>query len=236
MMGSSRPLLAATLLAGAVAGCATLYGGREPDPEERLAQALNALEREDYRTAFDGLVWVYSHYPTEPVGQQALLALAAAEMDPRNPSRRLGVGSELAASYLGLPATPNWTEPVAETLYLLALELGAAEMRVARAEAEREQAEAGRARARIEARQAQAETRRAEVEAQRAEVEAQRAEAEARQARGAAEAAPPRPLPRLPGPPVTARMRELERERDRLAGRVTELERELERIRRTLRP
>ncbi|HEX7051552.1 MAG TPA: hypothetical protein VF188_15200 [Longimicrobiales bacterium] len=220
------------LLTVLLTGCALVYGSRQPDPEERLARGLAALDREDYRSAFDDLVWVYTHFPDEPEGRRALLALAAAELDPRNPSRRLGVGSDLVADYLRTPGTPSWTHPVAETVYLLALELGAAETRVAEAEMEREEAEQESAEARGEATRARRQAQRAEAEAQRA----RRAEARAERARRGAQAAPPGPLPQLPGPPVTARIRELQRERDRLAQRVQALERELERIRKTLRP
>ena len=59
----------------------------------------------------------------------------------------------------------------------------------------------------------------------------------------AAQANRPRELPKLPGPTVTARIKTVEQDRDRLAKRVTALEaqladkdRELERIRKTIRP
>ncbi|HEX7118474.1 MAG TPA: hypothetical protein VF212_06780 [Longimicrobiales bacterium] len=208
-----------------VAGCAALQPDRAPDPEERLAEGLAALERGDYRGAYEPLNWVYTHYANEAVGQQALLALVAAELDPRNPSRRLGVGSELAGRYLRLPAIARWTKPVAETLYLLALELGAAEERVAEAEEEAAAAEE-------RAREARAEAREARAEAEREREEAHQARAEAAQAR--AQAAPPRELPRLPGPPVTERMRELEQAGADATARVAQLEQQLAECRQEL--
>ncbi len=226
MRSRSWPASAMVLIA---AGCAALQVEREPDPEEKLVEGLAALDRRDYRAAFEPLSWVYTRYWNEPVGQRALLALTAAELDPRNPSRRLDVGADLAGRYLRLPGIAAWTEPLVETVYLLALELGAAEERVAEAEEEEEEA-------RAEAREARAEAREARAEAQAARAQAQRE-------RARAQAAPPRELPRLPGPPVTARMRELERERanavarvQRLERELAECERELARVRRAARP
>lgn len=189
------------------------------DPEQVFASALAALEREDFQTAFDDLVWVYQNAWGEPVGRRALLVLAAAELDPRNPMRRLGVGAELLADYMRAPGTPPANGPVAEALYLLALELGAAEEQIARAEAEAE---------------------RAEEQAERARAAAAREDAERTVA---AQPAARGPLPELPGPPVTARIRELDAARRALAAENADLEAllaecraELERIEQTLEP
>jgi chemotaxis protein histidine kinase CheA len=242
------------LLLGLLTGCASLQAGSGPDPEERLARGLSALEQQDYRAAYDDLTWVYSHHWNEPLGRRALLALVAAELDPRNRSRRLGVGAELAAAHLRLVEAPQWTEPVAETLYLLALELGAAEERLARAEADKAMAEAqaiqaeqqeqkareGEREAEAKAQRAETKAEQARKEAKQAEVEAAQAKRQARQARAEADRAE-RPLPRLPGPTVPARVGELRAERDRLSEQVrslkrelSEREQELERIRKTL--
>lgn len=188
-------LLSLAVLTVASAGCATLGGGGELEPEERFERALLALEAERYRAAFGDLVRLYTHYPGEEIGRRALRVLIASELDPRNPVRRLDEGARLAAGYLRMGRTPAWSEPIVETLYLLALELGAAPERVAAGE----------------------------------------------------------PLPRLPGPPVTERIRALERKNEQLARRAARVEqlerrirelermlaareRELERIRRTLNP
>ena len=61
------------------------------------------------------------------MGQRAVLALAAASLDPRNPNRRIDMGATYAARYLNDNTKAAWTEPVGETLYLMALELGATE-------------------------------------------------------------------------------------------------------------
>lgn len=127
------PLLLA--LAMAVAGCVAYGGGGEPDPERRLEAGLNALAVRDYARAQEHLESVYRDHWDEPIGQQALLVLVAAEMDPRNTTRRLWASADMAARLLGIPEAPPWMEPIGETLYLLSLEMGATEERIARAQA-----------------------------------------------------------------------------------------------------
>lgn len=183
----------AVAVAGLLVGCATLKAPLESQGEKRFEEALAALERGDYRTAHEGLSWVAQNDADDEHGREALLALAAIELDPRNPGRRIARGADVAASYLGLPEREPWTNPLAQTLYLLGLELGAAEERVEKAEREAERAAAR--------------------------------------------------LPTLPGPSVSARIRTIEQERDRLGKRVETLEKqlgekeqELERIKKTIRP
>lgn len=187
-----RRSLSAVALTCMLLGCATLKAPFESQGEARLQQALEALGRGDYRTAHEGLSWVVQHHSTDASGQQATLVLAALELDPRNPGRRIAVGTDVAGTYLRTGDKPMWTQPVAQTLYLLGLELGAAEERVEKAEREAERA-ASR-------------------------------------------------LPALPGPTVSARIRTVEQERDRLARRVDTLEKqlsekdqELQRIKKTIR-
>jgi hypothetical protein len=128
------PFLLALLLAG-VTGCAAFGNGAAPEPERRLELGLQALAERDYSRAQEHLEWVYRTHWQEPVGQQALLALIAAEMDPRNTTRRLWASADMSARLLGIEQSPRWMEPLGETLYLLALELGANEERIARAQA-----------------------------------------------------------------------------------------------------
>jgi hypothetical protein len=135
------PLLVVLLVAGA-AGCSLLRLGGEPDPEKRMELGLAALGQGDLTRAQEHLHWVYSHHGESPVGRRALLVLVAAELDPRNESRRLWAAADMSAKLLSQAGSPEWVEPVAETLYLLALELGANEERIARAEAERDSAQA----------------------------------------------------------------------------------------------
>lgn len=124
--------------AGLLVGCATLKAPLESRGEKRFEQGLEALSRGDYRTAQEHLTWVVQNDSDKKHGKQAMLTLAALEMDPRNPARRIGVGADVVATYLSLPEKPAWTQPVAQTLYLLSLELGAAEERAERAEREAE--------------------------------------------------------------------------------------------------
>jgi hypothetical protein len=183
----------AVALVGLLTGCATLREPFQDDGEERLEAALAALARGDYRTAHDGLSAVAQQFPNDDEGRQAVLALAALELDPRNPGRRIAMGADVAANYLRMADNDAWTQPIAQTLYLLGLELGAAEERVEKAEREAERAAAR--------------------------------------------------LPALPGPTVSARIRSVEQERDRLSRRVETLEKqlaekdqELQRIKKTIRP
>lgn len=117
---------AALLVATLVSGCATLGlwdgGSRAEDVYE---QGLSALERQQYREAYDHFAWVAQHHPREEIGTQAMLALAAIELDPRNEQRRLDVGAEILGRYFYSEATPAWQRPLLASAYLLALELGA---------------------------------------------------------------------------------------------------------------
>ncbi len=188
-----RGSLWAVAIAGLLVGCATLKAPLESGGEKRFEEALAALARGDYRSAHEGFSWVAQNDRDDDHGRRALLILAALELDPRNPERRIGSGTDVAASYLTLTERPAWTNPLAQTLYLLGLELGAAEERVEKAEREAERA-ASR-------------------------------------------------LPSLPGPSVSARIRTIEQERERLSKRVETLEKqlsdkeqELERIKKMIRP
>jgi hypothetical protein len=183
----------ATLLMAAVAcicvGCSTFASARGDDAEDRFNTGVRALAAGNFAAARSDLGWVAQHYSRQMEGQRALLVLAALEADPRNPTRRVEAGSELAASYLRLPERENWLEPMAQTLYLIGLELGAAEQRIEEAQAKK------------------------------------------------------RELPKLPGPTVSARIKNVEQDRDRLAKRVTALEAELaekdaelQRIKKTIKP
>jgi hypothetical protein len=122
-------------------GCAMLRPTDRPDPGAELELGLAALAAGDYARANAHLYPLYRSHWEQPVGQRALLALIAAEIDPRNPDRRLWSTQDMAERYMQIADAPEWTHPVAESFYMLAAELGAAEERVARAEAERARAE-----------------------------------------------------------------------------------------------
>ncbi|MGH7574439.1 MAG: hypothetical protein ACREM1_04820 [Longimicrobiales bacterium] len=127
------------LLAVGLTGC-SLIASR--GAEQRLDAGLAALARGDRGVAHEQIQPVSTEHWGEPIGHRATLVLAAAELDPRNPTRRLWVGAGLSAQLLSHHATPAWMEPVAETLYLLSLELGANEELLARTEAQRDSAQA----------------------------------------------------------------------------------------------
>jgi hypothetical protein len=131
--------LATGLLALALPACATFdtVFGSGPD---RFDTGIAALQRGDFAQASNDLNWVILKHPNDPIGQRALLASASLEMDPRNPQRHLALGADLAATYLQKAKEPE-SQALAQTLYLLALELGAAEERLAQAEADKRQAE-----------------------------------------------------------------------------------------------
>jgi hypothetical protein len=187
--------------------CATLSTYFDSRADQRLAVGIAAFQRGDYVTANEELGWVVERYGSEEIGRQALLAVAAVEMDPRNPQRRLALGAELIGSYLRLEEQPEWVVPAAQTLYLMSMEMGAAEERVAQAQAEKQ-----------------------EVERRIEEVD--------------------RDLPQLPDKSATisARLRALKTDHDRLSKKIEQLEtqladrdkklveteKELERIRKTL--
>ena len=140
-----KQAVAIAFLTAGVAACATLRGDRGPNPQAQLSQGLAALAAHDYTGARPLLERVYLEHWQEPAGREALLALAAAELDSRNAERRLGVGAELAGRYLSQESVAAWTVPAAESLYLLAVELGGRDEDLARADSTREAAEAERA-------------------------------------------------------------------------------------------
>jgi hypothetical protein len=136
------PIAAAAFL---LAGCAALGLTPAFTIEQRLERGLAQLSGEEVDEGYALLHEIATAYSYDELGQRALLALAAWELDPRNPRRRLWAAADLSALYLGADGVSSWTVPVAETLYLLAQELGAVEERAARAE---EQARAAEQRAR----------------------------------------------------------------------------------------
>jgi hypothetical protein len=129
-----RPVFLAGAVASLVVGCASLTSLAQSDGRVRFDSGIKALAEGDYPAAHRHLSWVAERFAHEDDGQRAVLVLAAMELDPRNPGRRPDTGSDLAGTFLGLPDRDEWIDPVARTLYLLGLELGAAEERAQRAE------------------------------------------------------------------------------------------------------
>ena len=137
-----RAALLLALTTAGLTGCAALSLSRQPDARDQLNQGVAALEAQDYARARALLEPLYREHWQERVGQQAMLALIAADLDNRNPDRRLWSAAEMSARLLSIPELEPWLIPVGESYYLLALELGAQEERLARADAARAAAEA----------------------------------------------------------------------------------------------
>ena len=116
--------LSLTLVIG---GCTLLQEDLPPERNAalRLEQGLAALDAGLYEDAFADLAWVYSHCPRHAAGHQALTALAALELDPRNDVGRPDLGTKLLGELAQRPGTPEWVRPMARTTYLMALVLGA---------------------------------------------------------------------------------------------------------------
>ena len=137
-------MMRAPLLLGltvVLTSCAALGGVGEPDAQTELDRGLTALRAREYDDARRILEPLYQSSWQQPAGQNALMALSAMELDPRNPDRRLWAGADMAGRLLSIPEAAPEHIPVAETLYLLAVELGAVEERIARADSMQQAAE-----------------------------------------------------------------------------------------------
>lgn len=129
---------ALVLLVGAagITGCAAFAAMRDgPDPRVQLHEGVAAVEEQQYLRARGLLEPLARDLPGNAVGQQAMLVLISAELDNRNPERRLWAAADMSARLLAADRVEPWIVPVAESYYLLAMELGAAEQRIAQAEA-----------------------------------------------------------------------------------------------------
>ncbi|MEJ2502718.1 MAG: hypothetical protein P8177_05275 [Gemmatimonadota bacterium] len=124
MVRTKLPAVAAVL---AVVGCTTLQTEQPPERNAtlRLDRGLEALDAQRYTEAFDDLAWVYTNCPGRETGAHALTALAAIELDPRNPVPRPALAARLLGRLIEHPATPAWVRPMAETSLLTAVALGA---------------------------------------------------------------------------------------------------------------
>ncbi len=120
-------LLLVFAVATGIGGCATLTAKRSEDQNARfrLERGLTALDSGAYTAAFDDLAWVYSQCTGREAAGQALLALAALELDPRNERARPAVGTDLLGRAITGAEAPRWARPLAETSFLTALALGA---------------------------------------------------------------------------------------------------------------
>lgn len=121
------------LLLVLLSACAGGAGPKELGPADRLERGLGALERGEFEDAVTDFLWVVEREGGSRRGREALLLAMAADLDPRNKSRRLDEGAALAARYLALAPPDDPARPVVLATYLLALELGAPEPSGARA-------------------------------------------------------------------------------------------------------
>lgn len=133
-----RAALLVAAAACAVASCTTLKN-HFVDPQSQFDIGVKAFASGDYATATTVLSALADKRPYERDGQRALLVLAAMQLDPRNAARRPEGGADLAARFLKTPEGDDWLDVVAQTMYLLGLELGSAEERADQADARTEQ-------------------------------------------------------------------------------------------------
>lgn len=119
----SWPLL--ILVAGA---CATSSGGGWSDGEasapEILADGVRAMVARDYSQASERLWPLALWCEAGDHGRRAVLLLATAALDPRNPQSDADEAARLAARYLEIPGIGSEDRILAETLYLMALDRG----------------------------------------------------------------------------------------------------------------
>lgn len=110
------------LLGLTVAACASGGGA-----ETAFRDGLAALEGARAEEAFGQLERVREVCGTSPLGQQAVLVEAAAALGGKVGKRDPQRAADLAVAFLRQPAPAAWGVPVAESLYLMARELGARE-------------------------------------------------------------------------------------------------------------
>ena len=100
-----------------------------PPPEAeapgKLELAVAALDERNYDAAHARLLEVVDLCGSAPLGQQALLLMAVAELDPRNPDPRRDLAAESTALLWAETDGQGWTHTITESLYLIALRLGA---------------------------------------------------------------------------------------------------------------
>lgn len=136
-----RAALLLALSMVATSGCAAFAINRGVDPEAQLHDGIIALSQQNYERAHALLEPLYLEHWSERTGQRAGLALIASDLDTRNPQRRLWLAADRSARLLNVAELEPWMVPVTESYYLLAMELGAQEERLARADSARADAE-----------------------------------------------------------------------------------------------
>ncbi len=94
----------------------------------KLQAALEALWKGDYTAGHARLAEVVELCGSAPLGQQALLLIAAAELDPRNPDPRRSLAAEATSLLLGELDSMTWARQFAESFYLIGRRLGAQQL------------------------------------------------------------------------------------------------------------
>lgn len=83
-----------------------------------------ALERGNHAGAIAELLQAAGRCPSGAGEREALLTAAALALDPANALRQVDLAASLSARYLATAERADAGRPVAQSLYLLALELG----------------------------------------------------------------------------------------------------------------
>lgn len=121
-------VLSVAASAALMTGCGATFSLPGPttgavSPEQRQARAAAALQEEDFDLARRDLLALASDCSAGSHGRQALLTLAAAELDTGNPDRSPVLAAYLAERYLLLPDRVPEDVPLARTLYRLGTDL-----------------------------------------------------------------------------------------------------------------
>jgi hypothetical protein len=124
-MTSVGRVLGLVIAVGITGGCATTGpGGTSAAPSDRLLRAAEAMNREDFATARAELAELVTRCELGDQRHEALLLLAAAELDPANIDGSPREAAGLAANYLlTADAQARWM-PLARTLYRVAADVG----------------------------------------------------------------------------------------------------------------
>lgn len=100
----------------------------QAEAPDKLQSALEALRKSDYAAAYARLIEVVELCGSAPLGQQALLLIAATELDPRNPDPRRSLAAESTSLLLGELDSMTWARQFAESFYLIGRRLGARQL------------------------------------------------------------------------------------------------------------
>jgi hypothetical protein len=109
---------------GLVVGCAGATLRSNASPADHMTSALDALEGDELLAALDHLLVVVYAEPGGRMERHARLLAAALALDPRNPARDPKLGAELLTGFRRA-GRDAWETPLAQTLFALALDLGA---------------------------------------------------------------------------------------------------------------